>query len=754
MKVRNLINKIGVGAWAMLTVTLAYAGTQLWTLTPITATSITVPANGTATVAYQVTNQSKKSHTLVMRSIPGITQVTTAGNCANPFVLGYQISCILNLSIKGSTLNGNVTGGPIVCHKGNINQCYQPSAVNSLNITKGPAVDYTVGGSTFGLQGTLVLVNNGGDALTLNADGTFTFANALPPGSVYSVTVLNQPATQTCTVSNGNGTIINSNVTNITVNCSTNTRTVGGTVLGLAAAESVVLQNNGGDNLTITNNGSFTFSTPVAQGANYNVSVLSQPSTQLCTVNNGSGTAGTTNITTVQLTCANAYTVGGTVTGLSGTVVLQNNLMDDLSISSNGAFTFPIPVAQGATYSVTVLTPPLAQTCTLTNESGTMGSANVTNVGVSCVTNTTTLTTSISDLALSRTGLTEYGVTGTPSSGVARVITITNTGVNSAFNLVVTPPSWPSGTSSTTDCSSTLASGSNCTITVTPGNTATSDGTNPCSSGTAPVPGAIQVTAVNATTVSIDVVILGYGCIYQSGYVYAFDDTTPNAGSIGGKVVTTSDQDSNVIWSSNGGGTGSLDVSYDTIPGVDDASNTSTGSPSYATFTAFFSHTYINANPFSSASFAMCDGGSDGACNTGNIETFYHQFITNNTLGNGGFAPFLATGGPTPLSFYAAGICKKTISTLTDWYLPATCEMGWGSGDCGLGTPALQNMQSSLMEFNHLDLLSGNYWSSTEVSFIADQGAWYQSYAPGHSNQNYGDKSERHRVRCSRALTF
>lgn len=575
----------------MLGMAFVHAGTPLWTFTPLTTTKITVAANDTTTVKYQVTNQSKKSHTLAMKAIPGVTQVTTAGNCPNPFILGYQQSCILNLSINGSALNGNILGGPVVCQQGNPSQCYQPSRANSLQITKGPAVDYTIGGSVFGLSGTLVLVNNGSDALTLNADGTFTFSNALPPGSSYLVTIQSQPATKTCTVTNGSGTITNANVTNVIVNCSTNTRTVGGTVSGLAASESMVLQNNGGNNLTINSNGSFTFSAPVAQGATYNVTILTQPTTQTCTVTNGSGTAGASNIINVQVTCStNAYTVGGTVSGLSGTVVLQNNSTDNLSLSSNGAFTFSTSVAQGAPYNVTVLTQPTGQTCTVMNGSGTMGGGNVTNVGVNCVMNTTTLSMSISNLALSVTGLTEYGVSGTPSSGLARVITITNTGSSTAVNLSITPPTWPAGTAHLTNCGSTLAASGSCTITVTPGSTATSDGTNPCSSnGTAPLPGAVQVSADNATTVSTDVVVLSYGCIYQGGYVYAFDDTTPNTSSVGGKVATTSDQaapyPNGIVWSSNGGtggGTGGsdpVDVSYDTLPGIALASTSSVGSP-------------------------------------------------------------------------------------------------------------------------------------------------------------------------------
>ncbi len=731
MKGRHLINKLAIGLAAMLTVALTYASTPLWTFTPLTATTITVPNNDTATVQYRVTNQSTRLHTLVMLPIPGITQVTTAGNCPNPFILGYQQSCILNLNINGSGLIANVDHGPIVCQQGNPNQCYQPSAINRLKISK--EAGYIVGGSTFGLQGTLVLVNNGVDALTINADGPFTFATALPPGSVYSVTVQSQPTTQTCTVSNGNGIITSSNVTNIVVNCSTNTRSVGGTTSGLSAGESVVLQNNGGDNLTINSNGPFTFSMPVAQGAPYNVTVLTQPSTQTCTVNNGSGTAGLSNITNVQVTCStNAFTIGGTISGLSGTVVLQDNGTDNLSISSNGPFTFSTPVAEGATYNVTVLTQPTVQTCTVTNGSGIVGGANVTNVQVNCTNNLTTLTTSISDLALSITGLIEYGVTGTPSSGVARVITITNTGSYPATNLTITSPTWPSGTSSSTTCGSTLAVASSCSITITPGNTPTSDGTNPCSTtGTAPVPGTIQVAASNSNTVTTNVVVLSYGCIYQSGYVYAFDDTTPNTGSVGGKAATTNEQAiSGMIWSSNGAGSTTADTVFDPIYGISEVSTTAVPNPSTGQV----------------AGQTACNGLIDGICGTNNIYIYYQNFATN---------------APINLSFYAAGLCKKTISGFSDWYLPALCELGYsGTGfflGCGTSAaPILQNMQFSLVDYNNLDLLSGPHWSTTEWSANPTLAAGGEHFAAGGGSIQVINqlKSDHSGVICSRALTF
>lgn len=83
------------------------------------------------------------------------------------------------------------------------------------------------------------------------------------------------------------------------------------------------------------------------------------------------------------------YTVGGTVSGLAGTgLVLQNNGGDNLPISANGPFTFPTALGNGSPYNVTVFTQPTgpAQTCTVTNGSGTISGANVTNVQVTCVT--------------------------------------------------------------------------------------------------------------------------------------------------------------------------------------------------------------------------------------------------------------------------------------------------------------------------------------------------------------------------------
>lgn len=80
-----------------------------------------------------------------------------------------------------------------------------------------------------------------------------------------------------------------------------------------------------------------------------------------------------------------SFSIGGTVSGLTGTVVLQNNGADNLSISASGPFTFANRLGNGASYNVTVLTQPAGHTCTVSNGSGFVGTAyGSSNVAVTC----------------------------------------------------------------------------------------------------------------------------------------------------------------------------------------------------------------------------------------------------------------------------------------------------------------------------------------------------------------------------------
>ena len=265
---------------------------------------------------------------------------------------------------------------------------------------------FTVGGDVSGLAGSgLVLQNNAGDDLAISADGAFTFATALDDESAYAVTVLTQPSapSQTCTVSNGSGSLAGADVTDVAVTCVTDQFTVGGNVSGLAGS-GLVLQNNGGDDLAISADGSFTFATALDDETAYAVTVLTQPVTpnQTCTVSNGSGTLAGADVTDVAVTCVtDQFTVGGNVSGLSGSgLVLQNNGGDDLAISADGAFTFATALDDLSTYAVTVATQPDApsQTCVVENGSGSIEAADIDNVTVNCTTDEFSIGGSITGL--------------------------------------------------------------------------------------------------------------------------------------------------------------------------------------------------------------------------------------------------------------------------------------------------------------------------------------------------------------------
>jgi hypothetical protein len=247
-----------------------------------------------------------------------------------------------------------------------------------------PPPTFTLGGTVTGLSGTLVLQDNLGNQLTFSTDATQTFSNRYASGATYSVTVATPPSGQTCTPSGNAAGTITANVT-VTVTCTAiaPTLTISAAVTGLSGT--LVLQDNLGDQLTFTTNTTQMFSTRYASGATYSVSVATPPSGQTCTLGSNSSGTITANVT-VTVTCsaiAPTLTISAAVTGLSGTLVLQDNLGDQLTFTTNTTQTFATHYASGATYSVSVATPPSGQTCTPgSNSTGTI-TANTT-VTVTC----------------------------------------------------------------------------------------------------------------------------------------------------------------------------------------------------------------------------------------------------------------------------------------------------------------------------------------------------------------------------------
>jgi hypothetical protein len=177
-----------------------------------------------------------------------------------------------------------------------------------------------------------------------------------------------------------------------------------------------------------------------------------------------------------------------------------------------------------------------------------MVGGTVTNANVSCSDNPTTLSASLSTLALA-------------TNGNQRIITITNTGGSTADNVTYSTMNLPSGTTispAPTGCGNIHASGT-CVLNITPGPMASND------------PATLTISGSNTNTLTNNLYVLTYGSIYEEGYIFGIDDTTASNESIGGQEAALSDFDNGSLleWSTNATPTSALSL-------TDDAANTST----------------------------------------------------------------------------------------------------------------------------------------------------------------------------------
>jgi len=94
--------------------------------------------------------------------------------------------------------------------------------VTNVVIHCGAAITYSVGGTLAGLAPgvSIALSINGGNELTLAANGAYVFPLRFAPGDSYVVAVSAQPAGQHCTLGHASGTVAGADVTDVDVTCS------------------------------------------------------------------------------------------------------------------------------------------------------------------------------------------------------------------------------------------------------------------------------------------------------------------------------------------------------------------------------------------------------------------------------------------------------------------------------------------------------------------------------------------------------
>jgi hypothetical protein len=150
-----------------------------------------------------VTLQNNNTDNLTVASDQGFTFPTSV-----PSGSGYSVS-VLAQPVGETCLVGNPTGA------------IDSSADNVTNITVTCSVSSSVGGSIAGLAvGNSVTLANNGQLLPIATNGAFAFPGVLTPGSNYNVTVLTQPAQQTCVITNGAGVVSSSAMASVSVSCS------------------------------------------------------------------------------------------------------------------------------------------------------------------------------------------------------------------------------------------------------------------------------------------------------------------------------------------------------------------------------------------------------------------------------------------------------------------------------------------------------------------------------------------------------
>ncbi len=242
-----------------------------------------------------------------------------------------------------------------------VNELTRKVPLAQLHVPQTSQPVYRIGGEVTGLHAPVIVRNNTADALRVQPGDTanFWFSKMMTSGEQYDITVSSQEGSrQYCYVSsNGRGIVTSYDVSDIRVMCSLN-----------PLSDPFLVRSGGGGG--------------------------------------GGGDSGPVSRAT--------YTVGGVVSNLSGTLILQNNHGDDLELNGSGSFTFPTSLENGSSYSVTVRSHPSSptQVCDVSDGSGSIHGASVSSISITCRTIPT-----ISLNAISKTyGDDPFSVTATSTS--------------------------------------------------------------------------------------------------------------------------------------------------------------------------------------------------------------------------------------------------------------------------------------------------------------------------------------------------
>jgi hypothetical protein len=389
-------------------------------------------------------------------TVTGTCNGTLVGNTYTTNAVIADCTVIASFAIDQHTVTPSVNGG---------NGTITPSTPQLVNhgattaFTLTPAANYHIGTVTGTCNGTLV--GNTYTTNAVNADCTVIANFAIDTHTV------------TPSVTGGNGTITPSTPQTVNHGATTSftlapaanyhagtvTGTCGGTLVGnvyttnAVNADCTVIASFAIDTHAVTpsvgsGSGTITPATPqsVNHGATTSFTLAAAADYHIANVTGTCGGSLVGNVYTTSAITADCtvianfaidqFTVGGTVSGLTGTdLVLHLNGGNDLLVLANGSFVFAQPLDDLTAYAVTVARDPInpAQICMVSNGSGTLAGSNVTNVAISCQTPQAHFVVSVDDAH----DYARYGMV------LTYVVTVTNDGNGDASGVTVANVSPP-----------------------------------------------------------------------------------------------------------------------------------------------------------------------------------------------------------------------------------------------------------------------------------------------------------------------
>ncbi|MFO7592415.1 MAG: right-handed parallel beta-helix repeat-containing protein [Pseudomonadota bacterium] len=277
--------------------------------------------------------------------------------------------CEFSGSSSDSSISSNVTVD-IVC--------------NIVGISPKVSSEYLSSG-----EDVVVTLNGTEDMTVLGSDWRpKAFNTEIPVGQTYKVTLKTPPDGMDCNLFDAFGTIEDGTVPEIKVDCYLDTAplyTIGGSITGLNGDLVIIFDDSYTMNISA---GATSYTSPMGfpAGRYHDVRVLTNPTGQICSVENGYYRYLSADITDVNIICSpGPYEIGGYVDGLTGTgLSLVLNDTEVLPVPSAGPFAFDTTFRDNMTYQVEVAGQPVGQECTVTNGYSSVSGESVDNVFVNC----------------------------------------------------------------------------------------------------------------------------------------------------------------------------------------------------------------------------------------------------------------------------------------------------------------------------------------------------------------------------------